>query len=675
LMSDISIPGVRSKYKSDQLVKDLVEVEKIPLKRMQESEKKLQSQKNSWREINASLTRLRESARTLFSFQNPFSERVVASSNEKAVSGTATREALESTGSLRIIRIAQADKLLSRPLADDFPVVEGKYVFKSGDKETSFSFKGGKLSDFVKAINEKAGELVKAQLVRSGDNAQVLVVEGLKTGIANRLEFSGETPNLLEKAGLMERSIENTRTIRLDRASLQDWTRSDGLTAVSAREGGLRFAPGAEAVIQVSPAFPVREGMLLEMEVRVTRQQAKPWSPPPAPPGPAVPVPPAASLGDVTVKSISSRAVLPEWKQPEAPKLVDDPSMIFVGDGGKPVALPPLNDSAEFVKVQYPVKDYVGSVAALYVRNNNSFRDLDIRSLRIYDPNARGDYKPTNAISMASDAQLEIDGVPVQRSSNTIDNLIPGVTLNLRATSPDPIELKVEPDRKMAKDVIIKFIGQYNQIMRDVNIMTRNDPTLISELEYLNDDEKKKATEKLGVFQGDLSLNQVKTSLQGIMMNAYQTSSGRDVSMLAQLGISTNARSGAGRPETTKLRGYLEIDESRLDASLRNKMPAIKELFGRDSDGDRVIDSGVAFALDAYLRPYVQTGGLISSRIGTIDSEIGRTGKRIQDYNNYLVKYESDLKRKYGMMESSLNSLEKNSRAIENFNRSGDNGR
>ena len=44
-MADINIPGVSDKYKTNDLVKSLVEVEKIPLKREQEKlEEKRQNQ-------------------------------------------------------------------------------------------------------------------------------------------------------------------------------------------------------------------------------------------------------------------------------------------------------------------------------------------------------------------------------------------------------------------------------------------------------------------------------------------------------------------------------------------------------------------------------------------------------------------------------------------------------
>ena len=60
------------------------------------------------------------------------------------------------------------------------------------------------------------------------------------------------------------------------------------------------------------------------------------------------------------------------------------------------------------------------------------------------------------------------------------------------------------------------------------------------------------------------------------------------------------------------------------------------------------------------MKAYNETGGIISLKTGTIDRSISRTETDITNYNKKLVKTEQDLKRKYGMMEGSLQDLEKN---------------
>ena len=164
-------------------------------------------------------------------------------------------------------------------------------------------------------------------------------------------------------------------------------------------------------------------------------------------------------------------------------------------------------------------------------------------------------------------------------------------------------------------------------------------------------------------------------TFQNIMMNPYPTSAGEQLALLAQIGVSTNSRTGGGSFDSSKMRGYLEIDEARLDESLKGNLKAIQELFGSDQNGDLIPDSGAAVAMDTYIRPMVQVGGIIPLKLSTIDSQISQTNRRIENYNQYLTNFEKNLKRKYGVMEGALGSLEKSSQSIENFNRRSSNNR
>jgi flagellar hook-associated protein 2 len=81
------------------------------------------------------------------------------------------------------------------------------------------------------------------------------------------------------------------------------------------------------------------------------------------------------------------------------------------------------------------------------------------------------------------------------------------------------------------------------------------------------------------------------------------------------------------------------------------------------------VDSGAAFATDAYLKAYVDTGGIVAGRVGALADGISRKNREIDAYNKHLVEYEQELRRKFGIMESALDSLEQSSKAIENLNR------
>ena len=159
----------------------------------------------------------------------------------------------------------------------------------------------------------------------------------------------------------------------------------------------------------------------------------------------------------------------------------------------------------------------------------------------------------------------------------------------------------------------------------------------------------------------------MKNRLQRIMMDPYTTRSGSELALLAQIGISTNSRTG-GALRASRLRGYLEIDEAALDKALESRLESVKDLFGYDSDGDLIVDQGAAVSIDNYIRPYVQTGGIIAYKTSAIDGQIDRTNREIVNLERSLERKEQQLRREYGMMEGALQQLEDNSRSLESFN-------
>ena len=220
--------------------------------------------------------------------------------------------------------------------------------------------------------------------------------------------------------------------------------------------------------------------------------------------------------------------------------------------------------------------------------------------------------------------------------------------------------------KDQAKDALINFVGRYNQAIAEINILSQNKPELISELDYLDTEEQDSYKEKLGLFFSDFSLTNLKSSLQGIITASYADSDEQEITMLSQIGISSNATNYSGY-NPSKMRGYLEINEKILDEKLKNNLDEIKNLFGFDSDGDLIIDSGIGSKLDKHLTAYVQSGGIFANKNSTLDRQIKASEQKIARLETQLERKEAELKNKYGIMESTLNSLESQSNSLNNF--------
>ncbi|MDR0623508.1 MAG: flagellar filament capping protein FliD [Treponema sp.] len=661
-MSDIYVPGVKSRFNTEKLIEDLMKVERIPKERTEKNVENLETQKGYWQEVGRRINALRDSARLLYSFQNPFNDRVVNSGDDSVITGTATRDAAERDYRFTVKQIAQADRFLSPPLDESFKVEGGTYTFSIGKDEISFNFRGGTLKEFTDALNRRGRDKLGASLIAVEPGTKSLLIESKVTGADNRLGFSGDAEKLVIRAGLMEPVNNSRRDI-----------------PINAEGNVLRVKAGTSASVAFNPAVSPDPALALQFETSTTVKTNEDMIIPQPPPGPSVPSAGSVSYGGIVIENDPSQTPLPEWKPPVPPPRVDNMGVLSLTfSDGSTASLPLISDSADFNTRQYRLTDIAGgkTIVSLNVNNTNTHRDISLRHITVFNPDALGGMKPRNAVSTAQDAIVVMEGIEIKRPSNTIDDLIPSVTITAKSPSESPVTLGIRPDREAVKDAIISLVGNYNRLMAEVNVLIRSDDRIIEELSYLSAEEQADMKKRQGVFSGDSTLNQFKNSLQRAAVAPYPTSEDRELALLAQIGIGTDVRrSGGGGYDPSRLRGYLEIDEKALDAALESKLPAIQQLFGSDTNGDLIVDSGLAYNMDAVSKPFVESGGFISLKTGTIDSRISQDQRRIETLDRQLAAKEAALKIQYGQMEGAYNRMERMSTSLDQFNQQNNNNR
>lgn len=661
-MSDISIPGVNSKYGTDKMIEGLMDAERIPLRRLEDKKETFGEQKEVWRNINTTLTRFKESSRLLFGFQNPFLEHVAESNDETVVTATAGRDSTNEIIKININQLASSDRFLSNSLPNDFRVPEGIYTFGIGDSEVTFKFKENRLHTFVEALNKRSKGLLKAKLINDSADTIVFMIESTKTGSSNKLDFRSDSIELGITTGLIRTVTDNLHTVNLE--SLRNTSENGSNTNYKLLDDILTLEPESEVKIPFTPPAVMKENLILEYTVKINNLDKDEYIPQTKPQGPQINSPGSISFEGIRIDNSPSAVKLPEWEPPPKPVLKDSLEIMYLNND---TALPKLKDIDTEQKFSIPYSLTGSKIDSIDIKNINTHRQIIISEIKIINPEARNGYEPSNPVASALDAKLTIDGIPVSRETNTIDDLVQGVTLKLIAVSDEDVQIEIKPDKDSIKDGIIAFVGNYNQVLQNIHILTSNDPGVISELEYLTDEEKEDAKKNLGIFQGDMTFSQLKNRLQQIAMNAYETTGGNNLSLLAQIGISTNSSGFGSGVNKSKLRGYLEINEDNLDEALTKDVMQIKDLFGTDTDGDLVIDSGAAYEMDRYLNSYTQIGGLVATRISGIDSKINRTDTDILNMNRKLDDKELELRIKFGRMESALKTMESSSKSIESF--------
>ena len=654
-MSDIYVPGISSRFNTGQIIEDLMTLERVPRDRVERNIESLQLHRGYWQEVGRRVNSVRDSARLLYSFQNPFNNRIASSGNDSVITATATREASEHTYNFAVKQTAQADRFLSQPLDERMRIEAGNYVFNVGDEEISVNFRGGTLRDFADALNRRGRDKIAASLIAVQSGTRSLLIESKVTGAQNRLGFSGDSVDLALQIGMLEHG-DDTRNIV-----------NEGVIQVDARQS---------ASIPLALSLSADSSVMLKLETS-TRVSETGFNISQPPPGPSVPSG-SITYGGITINNEPSAAPLPEFSPPAAVQRHDDMAVLsLVFSDGTSAKLPAITDSNGFTTRQFLLSDVAQgrSIVSLNIENSNTHRQIMVSNVEVLDPTSlSGGLRPLNPVSTARDAVITMEGIEISRSTNSINDLIPGVTLNVRGISERPVELNIRADVEGVKDAIISFVGNYNRLMAEINVLTRRDDRIIDELTYLTKDEADAMRSRLGVFSSDSTLVNFKNSLMRTVTAPYPTDLERDLSLLAHIGISGNASRTSGY-DPSRLRGYLEIDESALDAALENNIPAIRQLFANDTTGELIANTGVAVNVEALVRPFVETGGIISLKTNTLESRISQDERRIATLDRQLAAKEQELRIQYSRMEAAYARMEHMSTSLENFSQQNRNNR
>jgi len=231
------------------------------------------------------------------------------------------------------------------------------------------------------------------------------------------------------------------------------------------------------------------------------------------------------------------------------------------------------------------ISAYVNADGAIVVEDNRAGEsDLSLAlTAEISDVNSDLDFGTfenssirKREITAGEDAEIILDGVDITKSSNLIDDVIPGLTLDLKGEDEDAvITLNIDRDYDGIKDKISDYVNAYNDVMTYVN-------------EQFTYDEETKETPALF---GDASLLSVKGNIRDVILSEV---AGLDSSLnfVSLIGINIDND------------GLFSIDDSLLDSYLRTNFSDVVSLFvaqGTSSNSNlSYIGSSRNTAADSY---------------------------------------------------------------------------
>ncbi len=154
---------------------------------------------------------------------------------------------------------------------------------------------------------------------------------------------------------------------------------------------------------------------------------------------------------------------------------------IYTGSGKDTLAgIASAINSANLGLTANTLADSTGSVLSLVSGTSGAAGQLTITSA-ITDTNNVTSTNPTGTLDYnlgvkSEDASLTIDGVPLTSASNTVANLIPGVTFQLLAPSTEesgntlePVQVVIANDNSGVESTVNQFVTDYNSLISAIN--------------------------------------------------------------------------------------------------------------------------------------------------------------------------------------------------------------
>ena len=195
----------------------------------------------------------------------------------------------------------------------------------------------------------------------------------------------------------------------------------------------------------------------------------------------------------------------------------------------------------------------------------------------------------------ALDAELTINGISITSQTNTVEDALQGVTLNLSATGSSQT-LTISQDTDAIYDAVSAFVTAYNSYVSTVDTLTSYDAD----------------ADTAGELLGDSTTRRISTKLSSDLYSAVGSGT---FSYLSQLGISL------------EVDGTLLIDEDTLTAAITDNIDAVSEFF-IGTDGTSGFIGQMTTDLDTYLD---EDDGLIVARTDSLATKLEQLEDRYEE--------------------------------------------
>jgi flagellar hook-associated protein 2 len=215
-----------------------------------------------------------------------------------------------------------------------------------------------------------------------------------------------------------------------------------------------------------------------------------------------------------------------------------------------------------------------------------------------------------------------VDGIPISSASNTVSNVINGVTLSLGSPSPTtPVTVNVNPDTTQASTAVNNLVSAYNTVIGEIN----------SQFNVASDGSGG------GPLETDNTLRDIQTQLLGGI--SYSISGNSGIVNLASIGVNFNND------------GTLSVDTGKLTSALSSNYSAVQNLLQNSTNGFAQNLTTVLANINA------PSTGILSLDAQSIASTSQGITSQVADLQAALAVQQVNLTKIYAQVNATLQEL------------------
>lgn len=229
----------------------------------------------------------------------------------------------------------------------------------------------------------------------------------------------------------------------------------------------------------------------------------------------------------------------------------------------------------------------------------------------------------------ADDANFSVNGIAITRSSNTISDVIGGVTLSL--TKLGTTSVAVSKNTGATTAAINGFVKAYNDMVKQLQSATTYDAV----------------NKRASILTGDSTVRNIDTALRSLVQTTV-SGIGGGIATLSSVGIALQKD------------GTLVVDGTKLAAALADPAKDVAALFNATTADNQ----GIAVRFNAALDGIIGNSGLIASRTDGITASIKDIGKRRDVLAVRLTSIEARYRAQFTALDSLIAGMNKTSQYL-----------